>query len=120
VFIERALGYNRQCAPLPRESSPKVSGNEGSAARSPFSSIESAIKRSSHFCFLFVFAGLSRTPTPPLSSAINSNRSFRARREARRLSIADLERCYDEQASRLRAAFVAEVAALYQDGDEAA
>jgi hypothetical protein len=29
-------------------------------------------------------------------------------------SMADLERCYDEQASRLRAAFVAEVAALYQ------
>ncbi|MGB6494805.1 MAG: hypothetical protein WBF00_14790, partial [Methylocella sp.] len=30
-------------------------------------------------------------------------------------SMADLERCYDEQASRLRAAFVAEVAQLYQD-----
>jgi hypothetical protein len=30
-------------------------------------------------------------------------------------SMADLERCYDEQASRLRAAFVAEVAALYQN-----
>jgi hypothetical protein len=30
-------------------------------------------------------------------------------------SMADLERCYDEEASRLRAAFVAEVAALYQD-----
>jgi hypothetical protein len=29
-------------------------------------------------------------------------------------SMADLERCYDEQAGRLRAAFVAEVAALYQ------
>ena len=29
-------------------------------------------------------------------------------------SMADLERHYDEQASRLRAAFVAEVAALYQ------
>jgi hypothetical protein len=29
-------------------------------------------------------------------------------------SMADLERCYDEQASRLRAAFVAEVAGLYQ------
>jgi hypothetical protein len=29
-------------------------------------------------------------------------------------SMADLERCYDEQASGLRAAFVAEVAALYQ------
>jgi hypothetical protein len=29
-------------------------------------------------------------------------------------SMTDLERCYDEQASRLRAAFVAEVAALYQ------
>jgi hypothetical protein len=28
--------------------------------------------------------------------------------------MADLERCYDEEASRLRAAFVAEVAALYQ------
>jgi hypothetical protein len=27
---------------------------------------------------------------------------------------ADLERCYDEEAGRLRAAFVAEVAALYQ------
>ena len=27
--------------------------------------------------------------------------------------MADLERCYDEQASMLRAAFVAEVAALY-------
>jgi hypothetical protein len=34
-------------------------------------------------------------------------------------SMADLERCYDEEASRLRAAFVAEVAALYQ-GAEAA
>jgi hypothetical protein len=33
--------------------------------------------------------------------------------------MADLERCYDEEASRLRAAFVAEVAALYQ-GAEAA
>ena len=29
-------------------------------------------------------------------------------------SMADLERCYDEEAGRLRAAFVAEVAALYQ------
>ena len=29
-------------------------------------------------------------------------------------NMADLERHYDEQASRLRAAFVAEVAALYQ------
>jgi hypothetical protein len=29
-------------------------------------------------------------------------------------SMADLERCYDEQASKLRSAFVAEVAALYQ------
>jgi hypothetical protein len=29
-------------------------------------------------------------------------------------SMADLERCYDEQASTLRSAFVAEVAALYQ------
>ena len=29
-------------------------------------------------------------------------------------SMADLERHYDDQASRLRAAFVAEVAALYQ------
>ena len=29
-------------------------------------------------------------------------------------SMADLERSYDEQASRLRAAFVAEVAQLYQ------
>jgi hypothetical protein len=28
--------------------------------------------------------------------------------------MADLERCYDEQASKLRAAFVAEVAQLYQ------
>jgi hypothetical protein len=30
-------------------------------------------------------------------------------------SMADLERCYDEEAGRLRAAFVAEVAQLYQD-----
>jgi hypothetical protein len=30
-------------------------------------------------------------------------------------SMADLERCYDEEASRLRSAFVAEVAALYQN-----
>jgi hypothetical protein len=30
-------------------------------------------------------------------------------------SMADLERCYDEEAGRLRAAFVAEVAALYQN-----
>jgi hypothetical protein len=29
-------------------------------------------------------------------------------------SMADLERCYDDEAGRLRAAFVAEVAALYQ------
>jgi hypothetical protein len=29
--------------------------------------------------------------------------------------MADLERHYDEQASKLRAAFVAEVAALYQN-----
>jgi hypothetical protein len=29
-------------------------------------------------------------------------------------SMADLERCYDEEASRLRSAFVAEVATLYQ------
>jgi hypothetical protein len=29
-------------------------------------------------------------------------------------SMADLERCYDEEVGRLRAAFVAEVAALYQ------
>jgi hypothetical protein len=29
--------------------------------------------------------------------------------------MADLERCYDEEAGRLRAAFVAEVAALYQN-----
>jgi hypothetical protein len=34
-------------------------------------------------------------------------------------SMADLERCYDEQASRLRAAFVAEVASLYQDSEAA-
>jgi hypothetical protein len=32
-------------------------------------------------------------------------------------SMADLERCYDEQASRLRSAFVAEVAQLYQSED---
>jgi len=30
-------------------------------------------------------------------------------------SMADLEHCYEEQAGTLRAAFVAEVAALYQD-----
>ena len=30
-------------------------------------------------------------------------------------SMADLERCYDEEVSRLHAAFVAEVAALYQN-----
>jgi hypothetical protein len=30
-------------------------------------------------------------------------------------SMADLERCYDEEASRLRSAFVAEVAQLYQN-----
>jgi hypothetical protein len=30
-------------------------------------------------------------------------------------SMADLERCYDEQASKLRAAFVAEVAQLYSE-----
>jgi hypothetical protein len=29
-------------------------------------------------------------------------------------SMADLERCYDAEASKLRSAFVAEVAALYQ------
>jgi hypothetical protein len=34
-------------------------------------------------------------------------------------SMADLERCYDEQASKLRAAFVAEVAQLYQQGEAA-
>jgi hypothetical protein len=31
--------------------------------------------------------------------------------------MADLERCYDEQASRLRNAFAKEVAALHQDGE---
>ena len=30
------------------------------------------------------------------------------------VSMADLERCYDAEASKLRSAFVAEVAALYQ------
>lgn len=30
-------------------------------------------------------------------------------------SMADLERCYDEQASKLRAAFVQEVSQLYND-----
>jgi hypothetical protein len=34
-------------------------------------------------------------------------------------SMADLERSYDEQASKLRAAFVAEVAALYSDYEAA-
>ena len=34
-------------------------------------------------------------------------------------SMADLERNYDEQASKLRAAFVQEVAALYQDSEAA-
>jgi hypothetical protein len=34
-------------------------------------------------------------------------------------SLADLERSYDEQASKLRAGFVAEVAALYQEGESA-
>jgi hypothetical protein len=33
--------------------------------------------------------------------------------------MADLERSYDEEASRLRAAFVAEVAALYSDCEAA-
>ena len=32
-------------------------------------------------------------------------------------SMSDLERCYDEQASKLRAAFVAEVAGLYNSGE---
>jgi hypothetical protein len=31
--------------------------------------------------------------------------------------MSDLERCYDEQASKLRAAFVAEVAGLYNSGE---
>jgi hypothetical protein len=34
-------------------------------------------------------------------------------------SIADLERSYDIEASKLRAAFVAEVASLYQDSEAA-
>jgi hypothetical protein len=34
-------------------------------------------------------------------------------------SMADLERSYDEQASKLRAAFVSEVARLYQDSEAA-
>jgi hypothetical protein len=34
-------------------------------------------------------------------------------------SIADLERAYDAEASKLRAAFVAEVAQLYQEGEVA-
>jgi hypothetical protein len=33
--------------------------------------------------------------------------------------MADLERSYDEQASKLRAAFVAEVAQLYQESEAA-
>ena len=41
-------------------------------------------------------------------------KSIEAARYRFAASMADLERCYDEQASRLRAAFVAEVAALYQ------
>jgi hypothetical protein len=40
------------------------------------------------------------------------NQTARYRFNAR---MADLERCYDEQASRPRAAFVVEVAALYQN-----
>jgi hypothetical protein len=45
------------------------------------------------------------------SDTINAIEAARYRFAA---SMADLERCYDEEASRLRAAFVAEVAALYQ------
>jgi hypothetical protein len=37
----------------------------------------------------------------------------------RTASMSDLERSYDEQASKLRAAFVAEVAALYSDCEAA-
>ena len=41
-------------------------------------------------------------------------RSIEAAKYRFSASMADLERCYDEQASRLRSAFVAEVATLYQ------
>jgi hypothetical protein len=41
-------------------------------------------------------------------------KSIEAARYRFAASMADLERCYDEQASNLRAAFVAEVAQLYQ------
>jgi hypothetical protein len=37
-----------------------------------------------------------------------------AKHDTPSFQMADLERCYDEEAGRLRAAFVAEVAQLYQ------
>ena len=45
-------------------------------------------------------------------------KSIEAARYRFAASLADLERHYDEQASRLRAAFVAEVAALYNGTGE--
>jgi hypothetical protein len=45
--------------------------------------------------------------------------SIEAARYRFNASMSDLERHYDEQASKLRAAFVAEVARLYQDGEAA-
>jgi hypothetical protein len=50
------------------------------------------------------------------SDTVNAIESARYRFAA---SMADLERSYDGQASRLRAAFVAEVAALYNSGEPA-
>jgi hypothetical protein len=46
-------------------------------------------------------------------------KSIEAARYRFSASMADLERCYDEEASKLRAAFVAEVAQLYQDSEAA-
>jgi hypothetical protein len=48
------------------------------------------------------------------SSRARPSGGWRSARYRFTASMADLERSYDEQASRLRAAFVAEVAALYQ------
>jgi hypothetical protein len=57
------------------------------------------------------------TPSPETTRKIGDEDTVKSIETARyrfAASMADLERCYDEEASRLRAAFVAEVATLYQ------
>ena len=60
---------------------------------------------------ILMFRHSGRKPMVLLVHRFGSDKWHRYRFTA---SMADLERCYDEQASKLRSAFVAEVAALYQ------